>query len=198
MTTDNHNPEGKKLVSISSRSQSIGKDQIRDDLWSELKILQSIIDKFDNFSFRVKNWFIPVFVAVTGYAIVHSKPALLVFNFAVIFIFYIYEISYRIIQGNFLKRFREVQSILRQDSGVEIMEKTPNVDKYLLEIEHRLERSKMLSLQERCGIEKDEAKRNIHECRLIYRGLLEYLFRLRISFVYIAAFLVNLIVLIYF
>jgi hypothetical protein len=176
----------------------MGGDQVRDGLWPELKILQSIIDKFDDFSFRVKNWFIPVFVAVTGYAIVNSKPALLVFNFGVIFIFYVYEISYRIIHGNFLKRFREVQSILSQDSGVEINDKAPNIDKYLLEIEDMPDRSKMLSLQKRFGIEEDEAKRNIRECRLIYEGLLKYLFQLRISFIYIAAFLANLIVLIYF
>ena len=171
-------------------------DQTRDDLWNELEILQSIIDKFDDFSFRIKNWFIAVFVAVTGYAILHSKPALLVFNFGVIFIFYIYEISYRITHGEFLKRFREVQSILRQD--VDIKDKTPNVDKYLLEMEDIPERFKMLSLQKRYGIEENEAKRNIRECLLIYKGLLKYLFQLRISFIYIAAFLSNLIVLIYF
>jgi len=174
----------------------MGEDQTRADLWNELKILQSIVDKFDDFSFRVKNWFIAVFVAVTGYAILYSKPALLVFDFGVIFIFYIYEISYRITHGEFLKRFREVQSILRQD--VDIKDKTPNVDKYLLEIEDIPERLKMLSLQKRYGIEEIEAKRNIRECRLIYKGLLKYLFQLRISFIYVAAFLANLIVLIYF
>jgi hypothetical protein len=176
----------------------MGEDQTRDELWNELKILQSIIDKFDDFSFRVKNWFIPVFVAVTGYAIVHSKPALIVFNFGVIFIFYIYEISYRLIHGDFLKRFREVQSILCQDLGVEIKDKTPNIDKYLLEIEDIPKGLKMLSLQKRWGIEEDEAKRNISEYRLIFKGLLKYLFQLRISFIYVAAFLANLIVLICF
>lgn len=172
--------------------------QERNELWDELKILQSTIDKFDDFSFRVKNWFLTIFIAVTGYGIAQSKPRLLVFNFVIILIFYIYEVSYRVIHGDFLKRFREVQSILRQDSEVDITNKAPNVDKYLFETENISKESRMLSLQKKLRIEEDRAKRNIREYRLIMNRSLKYLFQLRISLIYIAAFLANLIVLIYF
>ena len=59
-------------------------------LWNELKILQAIIDKFDGFAFQIKNWFLTVFAAISGYAVVNNDTALLWLNFGIIFIFYHY------------------------------------------------------------------------------------------------------------
>jgi hypothetical protein len=48
-------------------------EKIEKNLWNELKLLQPIIDKFDDFTFRIKNWFITIFVGVTGYSIIEEK-----------------------------------------------------------------------------------------------------------------------------
>ena len=173
-------------------------NQKRNELWDELKLLQSIINKFDDIAFRVKNWFLTIFMAVTGYAIVNNKPGLLVFNFAIIIIFYIYETSIRVTHGDFLKRFRDVQEILRNDSEEDIKNKTPYVDKYFFEPINIPENSRMRSFQKRVGIEEKIIMRNIREYRLIKNKFVIYLFQLRISLIYIAAMSANLIVLIYF
>jgi hypothetical protein len=168
-------------------------NQKRNELWDELKLLQSIIDKFDDIAFRVKNWFLTIFMAITGYAIVNNKPGLLVFNFAIIFIFYIYETSIRVTHGDFLKRFRDVQEILRTDSEGEV----PYIDKYFFEQINIPENSTLSSLQKRLGIGDRTIMRNMREYGLIMNKALIYLFQLRISLIYIAAILANIAVLIF-
>ena len=107
-------------------------NEIKKNLWNELSLLQAAIDKFDDFSFRIKNWFLTIFVAIIGYAVVNGEPTLICFNFGVIGIFYFYEITYRISHGHFLKRSREVQCLLREEGVVNAESKPPNLDKYIL------------------------------------------------------------------
>lgn len=83
------------------------------NLWEELKLLQATVNKFDDFSYRIKNWFITIVIAITGYAISKPDRKLLYLNFVIALIFYFYEITYRIVQGDFLTRLREVQCLLR-------------------------------------------------------------------------------------
>jgi hypothetical protein len=140
----------------------------RESFWDELRLIQPTIDKFDDISFRIKNWFLTIFAGVAGYSIVGEERDLLWLNFLVIIIFYIYEVTYREAQGAFLKRSRKIQEYLRQDK-VEDDEKSPNLDKYLL--------------QGRKAI-KQTAK-----------GLFSRLSQPRISFVYVTALIVNALIL---
>jgi hypothetical protein len=99
-------------------------------LWEELKILQTIIDKFDGFSFQIKNWFLAIFAAITGYAVVNNDTILLWINFLIIITCYIYEIIYRIKHMNFLERSREIQKWLRENNDVKNDIETPYLEKY--------------------------------------------------------------------
>lgn len=171
-------------------------DQIRKEFWEELKLLQSIINKFDDLSFRVKNWFITVYVAITGYAIVYEKPYLLIFNFAIIFMFYSYEITHRISQEDFLRRIREVQNILRQDIDVNEQDKPPFMDKYVLKTDEISHDDWLLKIQKFLKIKEDRARKNKRDFYLIFKNSVRYLFQFRISLLYLSVIVVNIIVLI--
>jgi hypothetical protein len=132
-------------------------DQNKDNLWEELKLIQSTINKFDDFSFRIKNWFITIAIAVVGYAISKPDRKLLYMNFGVALIFYFYELTYRIAQGDFLNRLRDVQKAIR-DQG-EII--APNMDFYLFETHDITDKNICVRIQKFFKLKKDRAKRNV-------------------------------------
>lgn len=104
--------------------------EIEDVLWDELKMLQPIIDKFDDYSFRIKNWFITIFTAVAGYSFVQYELKTVFINFFVIIIFYSYEVCYRAAHADFLKRAKEIQEWLRNENLPDKYD-SPYLDKYL-------------------------------------------------------------------
>jgi hypothetical protein len=146
------------------------------ELWDELRLLHSTIDRLDNFSFRIKNWFLAIFIASTGIAISSSATALIIFNFVIITVFYLYEVMYRITHDDFIERFREVQKILRGEIELNETNKSPNMDKYL-------------------RIEKERARRPIRDLHIIMELSIQYLFQLRMSLPYLAAIVSNVIIL---
>lgn len=166
-------------------------------LWEELKILQSIIDKFDDFSFRINNWFLTIYVAITGYAVVNKEPTLILLNFIVIVLFYYYEITYRTKHGEFLDRSREVQELIREGEDVGKENKSPYLDRYF---SRNLKDIPILTrayrIQKRFGIDQTEARKNICEFKTIFKESARLLFKLRISFPYVAACIINISVLI--
>ena len=172
-------------------------DQIKTNLWDELKLLQSIVDKFDDFSFRVKNWFLTIFIAITGFSITQGNTGLLWLNFAIILIFYLYEVSYRISHRDFLRRLRDVQRLLRMEQDVTEEDKGPNLDKYLFETGTVSEDSIFLNLQKRFGLDEEKAKRNIRDWLMIGRQSVKSLFQLRVSLLYFAAIVINLVALVF-
>ena len=107
--------------------------ETKDNLWEELKLLQSKIDKIDDFTFRIKNWFITIFIALTGYSIGYKKTKLLILNIFLILIFYVYEVTYRMVNKAFLERSREIEKILREGKEISEEDKPPHLDKYLPE-----------------------------------------------------------------
>lgn len=107
--------------------------ETKDNLWKELTLLQSKIDKIDDFTFRIKNWFITIFIALTGYSIGYEKTKLLILNIFLIFIFYIYEVTYRMVNNAFLERSRKIEKILREGEEISEEDKSPHLDKYLPE-----------------------------------------------------------------
>ncbi len=166
-------------------------------LWDELKILQAIIDKFDGFSFQIKNWFLTIFAAITGYAVVKTDTTLLWLNFGIIIIFYIYEITYRISHGDFLRRSREIQQWLRENKDVTNDIKAPNLDKYLLPDLKKLSDTNWLyRLQRKFGIDEIRSKGNVREWQTILKGSFGFLFQSRVSLPYTAALIINIIALV--
>jgi hypothetical protein len=170
-------------------------DICKSNLWEELKLLQATVNKFDDFSYRVKNWFITIVIAITGYAIYKPVTNLLFLNFAIFLIFYPYEVSYRIAQGAFLKRLREVQGLLRGDVPLNDDNKSPNMDKYLFDTKSILDDKYFLKFQKWLKLDEDRAKRNLRELQLICDRSWRYLFQLRISLLYLLVLLGNVILL---
>jgi hypothetical protein len=170
-------------------------DPNKTTLWEELKLLQATVDKFDDFSFRIKNWFITIVIAITGYALSNSHKNLLYLNFAVALIFYLYEITYRISQGDFLKRLRDVQCLLRGEMVLNDENKSPNMDKYLFDIENISDKSLCLRVQRLFKLEEGRAKRNVRELHLICGRSWKYLFQFRISLLYWLILMANSILL---
>jgi hypothetical protein len=158
-------------------------DQNRTNLWEELKVLQATINKFDDFSFRIKNWFITISIAITGYAISKPDRRLLYVNFGIALIFYFYEITYRIAQGDFLRRLRDVQQTIRTDVNREIT--SPYMDIYLFDTKDITDKNILVRIQKKFKLEEDRAKRNVRELKLILSRSYKYLFQLRISLLYI-------------
>jgi hypothetical protein len=170
---------------------------IKKALWDELKILQTIIDKFDRFSFQIKNWFFTIFVAITGYAVVNDAMFLIWLSFGIIVIFYSYEITYRVSQGDFLKRSREIQEWLRENKKITKDNKPPNLDKYLfLNLKKVSNANRLYRLQIKIGIERKRAQKNVHDCLRFFKESFRFLFQFRVSMPYIAAVVINIIALI--
>jgi hypothetical protein len=151
-------------------------EETNQSLWNELRLLQPTIDKFDDFSFRIKNWFLIIYAGVASYAIVGTKKNLLLLNFIVIFIFYTFEITYREAQRAFLRRSHEIQECLRGDKSND-WDDSPYLDKYLPDKDTWLSRH----------FKKVD--------RSFWQGWVVRLFQLRISWVYCCALVVNLILL---
>jgi hypothetical protein len=149
---------------------------IREKLWEELKLLQSIIDKHDEISFRIKNWFITLFLAVTGYALYNPEyfDVLLKLNYGLILIFYFYEVAYRTSQGAFLLRSREVQRVLRGESKPDDFACPPHLDRHLT------------------GANENGFKTTLKVDYVMLKEFFRRLFQLRISFIYWGAVIINL------
>jgi len=172
-------------------------DKQKPDLWEEMKLLQGIIHKFDEFSFRIKNWFLTIFVAIVGYSIVQNKPSLLVLNFLVIFIFYAYELTYRTSHNDFLRRFREVQNLLNGTLQIDDGNRGPAIDKYLFDVEGINLLGPYARIMLKAGVKDERAKRNIRESRFIFHNLRLAFFQFRVSLVYVFALVANLAFIIY-
>jgi hypothetical protein len=170
-------------------------DQNKNNLWEELKLLQATVNKFDDFSFRIKNWFIIVVIAITGYAINKTDKKVLFINFGVALIFYLYEITYRIAQGDFLKRLRDVQRFLRMEADLLGKYKSPNMDIYLFDTNNISGKNIFFRAQKCFNLEDDRAKRNVRELNLISSHAWKYLFQLRISLLYLLVLLGNTLLL---
>jgi hypothetical protein len=166
-------------------------------LWEELRILQGIIDRLDDFSFRVRNWFLTIYVAITGYAVVNKEPTLILLNFILIVLFYYYEITYRTRHNEFLDRSREVQELIREGEDISKESKPPYLDKYF---SSNLKSIPILPLayriQKRFGINQTEARENICEFKTLFKESGKLLFQLRISFPYVATWIINIGVLV--
>jgi hypothetical protein len=170
-------------------------------LWEELKILQTIIDKFDGFSFQIKNWFLAIFAAITGYAVVNDDTILLWINFLIIITCYIYEIIYRIKHINFLERSREIQKWLRENNDVKNDIETPYLEKYsdediFLNLTITYDKNLLYQIQKNINMEEIRAKRNVLELKIVLNEVKWSLFQSRVSFPYIAAAFINVIAMI--
>ncbi len=170
-------------------------DQNNNNLWEELKLLQTTVNKFDDFSFRIKNWFITIVIAITGYAIGKPDRKLLYLNFGVALIFYLYEITYRIAQGDFLSRLRDVQQSIRGDTEFTNENKSPNMDIYLFDTKDISDKNIFLKIQKFFKLKDDRAKRNVRELTLICSRSWKYIFQLRISLLYFLVVLGNIFLL---
>lgn len=170
-------------------------DTSKTNLWEELKLLQATVNKFDDFSYRVKNWFITIVIAITGYAISKPDKKLLCLNFAIVLIFYFYEVTYRIAQGDFLKRLREVQALLRGEVDLDDKNKSPNMDKYLFDTKDISDNNLFFKIQKWFKLDEDRGKRNVRELQMIRNRSWKYLFQLRISLLYLSVLLGNSILL---
>jgi len=176
-------------------------EDIKKALWEELKILQTIIAKFDGFSFQIKNWFLLIFAAITGYAVVNNDTILLWVNFGIIITFYIYEITYRIKHVAFLERSREIQKWLREKNDVKNDIETPYLEKYLdkdifLNLTNMYDKNWIYRIQKNIHMEEIRSKRNVLELNMLLNEAKWSLFQSRISFPYIAAVVINVIAMI--
>jgi len=176
-------------------------EDIKKALWEELKILQTIIAKFDGFSFQIKNWFLLIFAAITGYAVVNNDTILLWVNFGIIITFYIYEITYRIKHVDFLERSREIQKWLREKNDVKNDIETPYLEKYLdkdifLNLTNMYDKNWIYRIQKNIHMEEIRSKRNVLELNMLLNEAKWSLFQSRISFPYIAAVVINVIAMI--
>lgn len=171
-------------------------DQNKDNLWEELKLLQTTVNKFDDFSFRIKNWFITIVIAITGYAISSPDRKLLYMNFGVALIFYLYEITYRIAQGDFLSRLRDVQKSIRGETDFNDENKSPNMDIYLFDIKDISDKNIFYKIQRFFKLKEDRAKRNVRELKMICSRSWKYIFQLRISLLYLLVVLGNILLLV--
>ena len=166
-------------------------EQTREDLWEELRLLQPIIDKFDDFTFRIKNWFITIFVAVVGFSIIENKPNLLLVSLFLILAFYFYEVTYRAAHGAFLKRNREVQRFLRENAQVSNDDKAPHLDRYL--IAEAATDSRVFRFYFKLVADVESAKKNVVAMDHIRSELINMLFQLRVSFIYVSTFILNIL-----
>lgn len=168
--------------------------QLEKYLWKELEILQSIIDKFDDFTFRIKNWFITIFIGISGYSILQAKPVLLWLNIFLVIIFYFYEVSYRTAHAAFLKRSREIQTLLRTKAEIKEMDTPPYFDRYLFESVKIDENSRFLSFMLKIGFEEKRARKTVVQTITILKESLKMIFQFRISIIYIFALVITLLI----
>ncbi len=171
-------------------------EEQRKDLWEELRLVQGRIDKFDDITFKIKSWFITIFVAVTGYAVSQSKPALLILNFLFMVIFYIYEVTYRLPLTAFLRRSREIQAALRGEEVANGSTPGPNGDRYLLDTSALDPNSRLLKFFLSRGVDQKRAERNVLEWRETGKRAYTFLFQLRASLIYLCALAVNVFALV--
>jgi hypothetical protein len=173
--------------------------QIRIELWEELKLLQPIIDKFDRFTFQIKTWFITIFSAITGYAIVNGKTNLVLINFGIALIFYAYEITYRMSHKDFLDRSREIEEFLRRNEDITIDCKPPCLGKYLFtDLESERHKNWFYNFQTKLHIDDKRAKRNVREWKFFFKEFGCCLIQPRVSLLYWTIAAVNLVVLLRF
>lgn len=186
-------------------------DKIEKALWDELKLIQPIINKFDDITFKIKNWFITLFIAVGSISIYlkypqsssipsvgqsSTRPSLLILNIFLIIIFYFYEVTYRSAHGAFLERCKEVQALLRNEREYKDTDKAPNIDRYLFPKDVIFTSKflkRLLSIYIKLGIEEGRAKKNIYGTKSIVEEAFTMMTQLRISFIYASAFLINII-----
>jgi hypothetical protein len=159
--------------------------------WEELKLLQSIVNKFDDFSFRIKNWFFTIFAALTGYAVVKEEPSLVALTLGVVAIFYVFEATYRVSHADFIARLREVQTFLREGRDPEPESAPPNLDKNLLIETETTSDNWLMRLQGSWGVPELRAKRNVREWRKIFVESRRLLFQFRFSLPYLVAGIVS-------
>jgi hypothetical protein len=163
------------------------KSETEKHLWEELKMLQGIVNKFDDFSFRIKSWFFTVFAAITGYAVVHQKPSLVLLSFGVIAMFYLFELTYRVTHADFLLRLREVQELLRLGVDPDKESMPPFMDKFVLAVSKDCEGGAWYKLQRKIGVDEARARRNVREWDRIFGECLRVLLQFRVSLPYLAA-----------
>ena len=164
-------------------------EKVEKNLWEELKLLQPIIDKFDGFTYGIKNWFITILVAISGYAIA-NKPAVLWINLFLVLAFYLFEVIYRLGHASFLKRAREIEEILRGQRKFAESDKGPHREKYLFPESEAAKGSlfvKLFKLQGKLGVPEDRAKENVKAAANLLPELRNMLFQPRVSFVYLFA-----------
>ena len=104
--------------------------EIKKNIWEELKILQTIVNKFDDFSFRIKQWLFTFFIAIAGFSISEESLSLLCLNFILVPMFYLFEISYRVSHRSFLERLDELQNALKDEKFKQNTYEGPYLDKY--------------------------------------------------------------------
>lgn len=143
-------------------------EQARKEYWQELNLLQGVINKFDDITFKIKSWFITIFVAVIGYSIAQSKPGLLILNIFFIGMFYFYEVTYRISHGAFLKRFRDVEAALRENREMTSDEQPPNLDWHLFQTQEVKPDSRLFNF---FSASRDKGNTRRKECFGIERDL---------------------------
>lgn len=165
----------------------------RAELWDELRLLQPIIDKFDDFTFKIKSWFITTIVAITGIAI-GKEPAFLWLNFLVALIFYSFEVTYRAAHAAFLEWGREIQRILRGESGPEDSEIGPQLDKHLYSNGRELRQSKIHRFFRIFGLPEKLAHDDTEATKAILREMKQMIFQIRVSLVYLASVVATVIV----
>jgi hypothetical protein len=171
-------------------------EKLRNELWEELKILQTILDKFDGFTFQIKNWFLAIFSAVTGYAVVNNNITLFLLNLGIIIVFYSYEITYRVRHASFLERSCEIQKLLRENENMTNGSKAPHLDKYFwTNLEKISSKTLPYRLQRKMHIEEKRVNKNILEYQLFVRELKSCMFQLRVSLPYWAALVIDIVVL---
>jgi len=163
--------------------------------WEELKLLQGILDKIDNFTFQIKNWFLGIFAALTAYAVVNDAVSLVLLSFPLVALFYFYELTYRVTQEDILSRLRDVQEHLRSGEEPVQSEHPPFIDKYIVMESTENNSERLLKLQERFGVGEKRARRNLREWRKMFLEAPRFLLQFRVSGPYLAALVVALLAL---
>lgn len=166
--------------------------ETKKQLWEELKLLQVIVNKFDEFTFRIKNWFIITFTALNSYAVAHHRSQWVLLSLFTVPLFYVFEAMYRVPHGDFLERLREVEKYIRYNDEPPPGDMPPNTSKYLLQ---EKEPSGCFTrfiyrIQLDFNVEESRAKRNIREWGRMFSC--KTFFQFRFTWPYLTALLVGL------
>lgn len=165
----------------------------RAELWDELRLLQPTIDKFDDFTFKIKSWFITIIVAIAG-VVIAKDPELLWMNFLVALVFYSFEVTYRSAHAAFLERGREIQRILRGKPEPGDSEVGPHLDRHLYSNAQDLRQSKTYRFFRSFGLSSKLAQDDTEATRAILRELKQMIFQVRVSLVYLASVVATVII----